>query len=107
MSAKLDNLLEVMELIRRHDPEMPAQTLSTLLLVAGNPGISMQKLAETLNIASSSTSRNVSALSKWKAFQKPGLDLVEAIDNPQNRREKLVSLTPKGERLVAAIKELV
>src|SRR4051812_48761823 len=92
----LGRLQEAIEVLRKLDPEMPAQTAVTFLIVAQEPGIGMAELAERLGIAQSSTSRNVAYLSRWRAYEKPGHNLVEASENPQDRRAKVVDLTPKG-----------
>jgi DNA-binding MarR family transcriptional regulator len=39
-------------------------------------------------------------LSKWHRLGKPGFDLVETVDDPRERRRKLVYLTSKGQRVV-------
>ena len=41
-------------------------------------------------------SRTVAALSKWQRRGTPGLDLIEAIEDPRERRRKIMYLTPKG-----------
>lgn len=95
----LGKLQEAIEVLRKLDAEMPAQTAVTFLIVAQEPGISMAELTDRLKIAQSSTSRNVAYLSEWRAYKKPGHNLVEAFENPQDRRAKVVDLTSKGKKL--------
>ena len=54
-----------------------------------------------------SASRNIAALSKWHSFGKAGHDLVEAHEDPRERRRKLVQLTPKGQRLVKILEAIM
>ena len=70
-------------------------------------GISMKDLAEKVGIAQSSTSRNVAALSKWHRLGKEGLDLVEAIEDPAERRRKIVYLTSKGKALGRSLQNVI
>ncbi|WP_375780464.1 MarR family transcriptional regulator [Bradyrhizobium sp. ma5] len=82
---------------------MPAQTLACLLVIARKPGITMQELAKKVRLKQSSCSRNVAVLSRWEQFGKPGLDLVESIDDPRERRRKIIYLTANGEQRVQSI----
>ncbi|MCA6062903.1 helix-turn-helix domain-containing protein [Thalassolituus marinus] len=50
-----------------------------------------------------SCSRNVAALSKVHRLNKPGHDLVYAIEDPAERRRKIVFLTPKGKRVAESL----
>ena len=93
---EIHRLMAVIEIARAEDPVMPIQMLQTLLAVARQPGITMQELGEILGTSQASCSRNVAALGKWHKFGEPGLDLVDAIEDPVERRRKIIFLTPKG-----------
>ena len=103
----LDGLAAAIEAFRELDQEMPAQTILTFLLVAQNPGIKVGELVERLGIAQSSTSRNVAYLSKWRAFEEEGHDLIEAVEDPRDRRTKTVNLTAKGKRLAEKLARVI
>jgi DNA-binding MarR family transcriptional regulator len=45
----------------------------------------------------------VAALGKWHKLGEPGLDLVEAVEDPIERRRKIMFLTPKGRAQVQEI----
>jgi DNA-binding MarR family transcriptional regulator len=53
-------------------------------------------LGEILKTSQASCSRNVAALGKWHKFGEPGLDLVDWVEDPAERRRKIIFLTPKG-----------
>jgi DNA-binding MarR family transcriptional regulator len=89
--------------VREIDPYIPTQTAECLLVVAVNPGITMQKLSDLTGLAQSSCSRNVAMLSKYHRLGKEGYDLVEAVDDPRERRRKIVYLTRKGQTVVNKI----
>jgi DNA-binding MarR family transcriptional regulator len=86
---------------------LPIQYALSFLTIAQNEGLSMGDLAQRLAIAQSSASRNIAALSRWHSFGKDGHDLVEAREDPRERRRKIVSLTPRGHHLVATLRALV
>lgn len=102
------DLLTALEWIRTLDNDMPVQTLSTFLYVANHqPECSQKDLTEYLSMAQSTASRNVSYLSKRHRHGALGMDVVESIENPDDRRYKLLRLTPKGRKMAAWIDLLV
>jgi DNA-binding MarR family transcriptional regulator len=100
-------VIRVLEEFRRLDPDMPIQYALSFLTIARHEGLSMGDLAQRLGIAQSSASRNIAALSKWHSFGKAGHGLVEAHEDPRERRRKIVRLTPRGHHLVAVLRALV
>ena len=107
LKVKLNQLLSCLEVFRQVDQEMPSQRIVLFLLVASRPGMRMSDVAKKLGLSSSAVSRNLSELSKWGiGINKPGVDLLYAEENPQDRREKMIYLTPKGERLVETLNKL-
>ena len=104
---EIATVVRVLEAFRRFDPDMPIQYALSFLTIAQHEGLSMGELAQRLGIAQSSASRNIAALSRWHSFGKAGHDLVEALEDPRERRRKIVSLTPRGHRLVEALRALV
>lgn len=107
MAEHFGKLIQLMETLRAIDPEMPAQTVLTFLYIAQEPNISMRDLQAKLGLASSSTSRNVAALSKHHKLGKEGADVVEAYEDPVDRRYKRVRLTGKGTALARRIGNLI
>jgi DNA-binding MarR family transcriptional regulator len=97
----------VFEAFRRLDPDMPIQYALSFLTIARHEGLSMGELANRLSIAQSSASRNIAALSKWHSFGREGHDLVEAHEDPRERRRKIVSLTPRGRHLLEVLRQIV
>jgi DNA-binding MarR family transcriptional regulator len=93
--------------LRSVDPYIPSQTAETLLVVAMRPGITMQQLSDATGLVQSSVSRNVAMLSKYHRLGKPGYDLVEAVDDPRERRRKIVYLTPNGRKLVNQVMKAI
>lgn len=102
-----DQLMRALEVFRELDPDMPIQYALSFLTLARNPGLSIRDLSERLGIAQSSASRNVAALSEWHSFRKPGHDLIQAKEDPRERRRKIVTPTPKGEALLARLESIM
>ena len=100
-------LVHVLEAFRRLDPDLPIQYALSFMTIARNEGLSIGELAERLGIAQSSASRNVAALSRWHSFGKAGLDLVQAQEDPRERRRKIVTLTEKGRAFLEELRAIV
>ncbi|PWC39330.1 MarR family transcriptional regulator [Azospirillum sp. TSO35-2] len=100
-------VVQVLEAFRKLDPDLPIQYALSFMTIAQSEGISIGELAERLGIAQSSASRNVAALSRWHSFGKAGLDLVQAQEDPRERRRKIVTLTDKGRAFLDALRAIV
>lgn len=104
----LARMHRAVDLMRQAYPEMPAQMMSMFLLVALAPGISMRDLMVRAGIGKSAVSRNIATLADtgYRLGTEP-LRLVDAYEDPQDRRNKLVTLTTRGERLARQIIEAI
>ncbi|WP_207455845.1 MarR family transcriptional regulator [Azospirillum sp. SYSU D00513] len=100
-------LVHVLEAFRRLDPDLPIQYALSFMTIARNEGLSIGELAERLGIAQSSASRNVAALSRWHSFGKAGLGLVQAVEDPRERRRKVVTLTDTGRAFLDELRAIV
>lgn len=106
MTTNAQKLLNCIEEFRKLDSDLQSQSIAVFLYVGiheNKDGVPMTKIATELNIPQSSVSRNVALLSKWSWSKKEGLNLLEASEDPMERRRKLVKLTNRGKRLYATI----
>lgn len=105
----LKTLAQALALFRDLDPTAPVQTVQCFCLIASAPkeDIHMIDLQTQMGLASSSTSRNVAALSAHHRLGKPGMNLVENYFDPLDGRYKRVRLTAKGRQLKARIEHLL
>lgn len=100
-------IYRAVEELRKIDPEMQAHTINIFLVVCMNPGITMKDLGQQLGVSQATMSRNIAALGKVHRLNRPGLDLVEAQEDPAERRRKIVNLTPKGKRIKDALEKII
>lgn len=75
--------------------QVEAQTFDLLLRAALEPACSQMVLAERTDLSLSAVSRNVERLRKK--------ELVLRTEDPEDRRNKVITLTAKGERLMERI----
>lgn len=62
----------------------------------------MQDLIELVGVSQSSVSRHIDRLARGRP-REPGFGLVEAYEDPDYRKRKLVRLTPRGQALVVEL----
>lgn len=105
----LARMIGMLEEVQRLDREMPAHTLMAFLLVAsaGQAGITQNELQQKLGMSGAAVSRNVAFLSKPRGIGLPGHGLVDSDIDPENRRHRRLTLTPKGERLAEKLKAII
>lgn len=105
MSKGLRTLYQAVQLFRDLDPTLPSQTVVAFLLIAAGAAtapeedIQMRDLQAAMDTSSASVSRNVAVLTIQHRLGKPGLNLVERYEDPRDRRNTRVRLTPKGRAL--------
>ena len=74
-----------------------------LLYVAVNEGCSMSAMEQALKLTQSTSSRAVAVLTAIERPGRPGLGVVERVEDPNNRRYKILSLTYKGRKALDKI----
>ena len=104
---RFTTLLEAFEEFRELDPDMPIQYATSFLYICRYEGLSIKTLMDLIKLRQSSASRNVSALSEWHKFDKPGLGLVQTFEDPKDRRKKTIELTEKGKKVFAQLSSIM
>lgn len=103
-NADMAAMLDAIQVFRQVDSEIQAQTVAILLYIAvKRKPVLMQELSDALGISQASVSRNVAVWSNLHWKQKPGHNLVESWENPENRRQKFVDLTQKGRLFIKMV----
>lgn len=104
MNMGLRTFSQALSLFRDLDPEMQAPAIATFITIANADGdISMQDIQTATGMPSSSTTRNVQIFCELQRLGKPGHNLVETYEDLNDRRRKLVKLTPKGKTFKARL----
>ena len=93
-------LTEALAQLKNLDGDMPVSQALSLILIAGNEGLSLKELAQKTEIGMASASRYVSNFGKVTKPGSKGLGLVAAVEDPLERRKKIITLTPKGRTFV-------
>ncbi len=96
-------LLDILRRIQKIDAEFPIQYAICLVEIAQNEGCSVTFLAEKTNLALSTVSRIVGALSDYRQLGQP-YGFIELKISPTERRRKEICLTELGR---TSLKEIV
>lgn len=99
----LRSINRIVSMFREADGEMPVQQMAVLCWVSMNEGSTQRDLCAALDMATSTASRNIAALSEVHRLGKPGLGLVAWTDDPFDRRVKRLCLSVKGKHFVASL----
>jgi DNA-binding MarR family transcriptional regulator len=102
-ARELNTIMRLVETFRTVDAVLPAQMAQCFLAVAIRPGLTAQNLAEMTSLSQAAVNRNIRALGKRHRYDKPGLELIEAVPDPAEPRRNIMSLTAKGEKLAAEL----
>lgn len=94
------SIFSILQELRELDADMPMNQAVCFAWIALNEGRTQVELRQDLDMASSTSSRSLAALSKVHRLGKPGLNLIEWVENPEDRRAKLLFLTVQGRHLV-------
>jgi DNA-binding MarR family transcriptional regulator len=96
--------LEQLRLMRKDHQGMPIQMATVFLYVSLNDGCPMKDIADALAISQPACSRLVATLGDTyrDASNKPqkGEGLLEAREDPADRRSKIVKLTANGRKII-------
>lgn len=81
-------------------PDVSGTTVLVFLVVATNPGISSKDVLKRVPDASqSSISRHLATLGEYNWRGGEGLGLIEHMEDPRDRRNKVAFLSPRGKAL--------
>jgi DNA-binding MarR family transcriptional regulator len=91
----------VLEKLREVNPQFTLTNALTFLVIARDESsnVSQSELRREFRVVDATVSRMVRALTMEGERDKPGLGLVELEQDPNDKRRKIIRLTPKGEGL--------
>ena len=98
-------LFRSLQLLQEKDSKFPINAALTLLYVAMNEPCLKKDMESDLGFTTASGSRNTDYLTKINRLRQPGLDLINKEDDPDDRRQTVLTLTPKGEDFITQLED--
>lgn len=86
------------------DPTMQVATMLTFLYVARRGTCSVKDIEIELGLSGAAASRNISYWTTFKVHDVPGVGFVDRHEDPRDRRYKVVSLTPAGQKFYDSLR---
>jgi DNA-binding MarR family transcriptional regulator len=99
-ATQVNKHLKVVDVFRALDPTMPIGQVKMFLEAAKNEQSTLSELAERSGLALATASHYLTNMMVMDRYKKKGLDVLDAYENPMNRRQKLVVLTERGRKLI-------
>lgn len=108
----MEKLQRAVDILRAIDPEFPMSVLVCFLAIAetGKDRVQVRDIQARTGLSQSSLSRALTYLGErhWRRDAlKGGLEVVTQYVDPEDRRARLVSLSPQGEALARSISNAI
>lgn len=78
-------------------------TLTLFLTIGTRPGLSQREYGDILKLGKTTVSQQALRLTEVDAYHRPGPGLIDMDVDPAERRRKILTLTTKGQKLLARV----
>lgn len=108
-SSEIRTAIRVLEAFKDVDPDITLPSMLAFLYYVetdGNAG-NQYNMEQRLDMSTATASRATSHWLEWKRPRVPGLNMVESIPDPEDRRYRMITLNRNGEKFAQKLKEAV
>lgn len=108
-SPEIRTAIRLLEAFKAIDPDITLPSMLAFLYYIESDAQSGNQFAmeQRLDMSGATASRSTSHWLKWKRPRQPGLDMLESMPDPEDRRYKVISLNRRGLAFAEKIKEVV
>ena len=108
-SIEVRTAIRVLEEFKRIDPDITLPSMLAFLYYVEKDGEAgnQHAMEERLDMSTATASRATSHWLMWKRPKHHGLDMMESIPDPEDRRYKMITLNRRGLAFAEKIKEAV
>lgn len=99
-ATQVNKHLKVVDVFREIDFMMPIGQIKFFLESAKNEGNTLTDIANLSELPLATASRYLANLTQIDRYKQPGLALLDAYENPMNRRQKIIVLTELGRKVI-------
>ena len=100
-SPEIRSVIRVLETFKELTPDDRVMTVNAMLSFLyfseqDDQGGNQRSVEARLDVDKSAASRNAMLWQKWRRPRVPGLDMMESVDDPADRRYKKITLNRRG-----------
>lgn len=108
-SPEIRTAIRVLEEFKSIDPDITLPSMLAFLYLVERDAQSgnQYEMEQRLDMSTATASRATSHWLKWKRPRYEGLDMIESIPDPEDRRYKMITLNRRGLTFVEKLKEAV
>lgn len=108
-SREIRTAIRVLEEFKRIDPDITLPSMLAFLYYVEKDGEAgnQASMEKRLDMSTATASRATSHWLQWKRPKYAGLNMVESIPDPEDRRFKMITLNRRGVEFAEKIKEAV
>ena len=108
-SVEIRTAIRVLEAFKKVDTDITLPSMLAFLYYVEKDAESGNQYAmeHRLDMSTATASRATAHWLKWKRPRHPGLDMLETMPDPEDRRFNLITLNRRGLEFVSKIKEAV
>lgn len=108
-SKEIRTAIRVLEAFKEVDPDITLPSMLAFLYYVERDGQAgnQYEMEQRLDMSGATASRATAHWLKYKRPKYPGLDMVESIPDPEDRRYRMISLNRKGVEFAKKIEEAV
>lgn len=88
------------------DPDIQVSTLRAFLFVASRGSCTQKDVEQELKTTNATTSRSISYWTDLRADRKPGMNFILRLEDPNDRRFKILTLTKKGQAFLEKLRKV-
>jgi DNA-binding MarR family transcriptional regulator len=108
-SPEIRTAIRLLETFKEVDPDITLPSMLAFLYYIETDEQSGNQYAmeQRLEMSGATASRATSHWLKWKRPKHPGLDMLESMPDPEDRRYKMITLNRRGLMLAEKLKEAI
>ena len=108
-SREIRAAIRVLETYKRIDPDITLPSMLAFLYAAerDNQSGNQDAITQRLDMSGATASRAIAHWLEYKRPRVPGLNMLESIPDPEDRRYKMITLNRRGIDFVAKMEEAV
>ena len=100
-----NKMIQVLRIFREYENDIPVGTMLCFLKLMDEPGLTVSRVVQSLDMSKQSASRNLRNLTHRARPGKDGIDVATTAPDPEDYRIQCWTLNERGEALASRIRK--